>query len=55
MVFSAEFSKQMYNYGVDMKKTIEMATEILKNKNNIGKGDRDLILKSLDSFVGVVN
>ena len=50
-IFSAEFQKQMHNYGVEMKKTIETATDILTNKANIGKGDRDVILKSLDRLV----
>lgn len=50
-IFNAEFQKQMHNFGVDMKKTVETAIDLLTNKANIGKGDRDVILKSIDSLV----
>jgi hypothetical protein len=50
-LFSAEFKTQMHNFGVDMKKMVETATEILNNKPSIGKGDRELIAKSIDSLV----
>jgi hypothetical protein len=50
-IFSAEFGKQMQNFGVDMKKTVEQANDILNNKNTIGKGDREVIIKSIETLM----
>jgi len=50
-LFSKEFKKKMFNFGVDMKKMVEQASDILINKANIGKGDREIISQSIESLV----
>jgi hypothetical protein len=50
-IFHSEFQNKMHNFSVDIQKNMEQAIDILKNKNNIGKGDRDVILKGLESLM----
>lgn len=53
-LFVNEFQKRMYNYSAEVRKVFEKTTDILKNKNSIGKGDRELILKELESLMSVL-
>jgi hypothetical protein len=48
--FKEEFSNKMENISIDADKMVEQATDILTNKNNIGKSDRELILKALSNL-----
>lgn len=51
-IFSNEFRKSMNNFSVDMKILVEQATEILNNKQNIGKGDREVIMNCFQKLTG---
>lgn len=52
---NSEFQKRMYNYRKRMEEVVEKTTDILKNKNSIGKGDREQILQELESLMSVVS
>lgn len=49
-LFVSEFKKRLHNYSIEVKSIIEKTTDILKNKNNIGKGDRETMLKELETL-----
>jgi hypothetical protein len=50
-IVQEEFDAQLHNFGIDLKKIINNATDILKNKSTITKGDRELIINSINKLV----
>ena len=47
-LFTKEFDSKMKNISAELKGKMDSIFDILENKKTIGKGDRDLIKKSLD-------
>jgi len=54
-LFQEEFDKKMQNFTVDIRKIVEQSADILENKASIGKGDRDIIAKSIDALVNHIS
>ncbi len=50
-IFQEEFSAKMHNMGVDMQKGLVNALDLLKNKPSLTKGDREVIIKSMERLV----
>lgn len=50
---NAEFKKQMFNYGIDAQKMVEKTLDLL-NKNTIGKTDREVIRKEIESLMNMI-
>lgn len=48
---SQEFQKYMYNYRKEIETVLEKTKDVLQNKNSIGKGDRETMLKDLESLM----
>ena len=49
-IFQNEFKIKMQNFAIDMQKMVEKTTDILTNKPNIGKADRELIINEISSL-----
>jgi hypothetical protein len=54
-LFDEEFEAKMHNYSIDLRKTIKEANEILKHKQTINKGDRDLIINSIERLINQIS
>jgi hypothetical protein len=50
-IIQQEFESKLHNFGIDLKKIISNSKDILTNKPTISKGDRDLIIDSIDRLV----
>lgn len=50
-LFKGEFKNQMHNYAIDVQSGFEAAMDILKNKPNIGKGDREVIISAFEKVI----
>lgn len=48
-----EFKKKMYNYAVDAEKMVAKTLELLK-KPNVGKGDKEVIQKEVESLLNML-
>lgn len=50
---NSEFKKQMHNYAIDAKKMVEKTLDLL-SKNTIGKGDKEVIKKEIESLMMMI-
>jgi hypothetical protein len=54
-IFQREFAAEMKNLSVDCKSVVEDSVKMLKEKATIGKGDREFLMKAMESLVTQIN